>query len=99
MFALADPQRVAQVLDAAGWATPRLEKLDLELDIAAGRGLEEAVIQSTQIGAVSSWLRGQPAETISAAIASLREALAAHAHGKSVRLTGAMWLVSSTPAT
>ena len=39
--------------------------------IAAGRGLEAAVVQSTQIGAVNSWLRNQPTEVVSAAIASL----------------------------
>ena len=98
MFAFADPERVSEVLTAAGWAPPRLDKLDLDLDIAAGRGLEEAVVQSTQIGAVNSWLRNQPAEVVSVAIASLREALAAHLHGASVRLPGAMWLVSSAPA-
>ncbi len=97
MFAFSDPQRVSEVLTAAGWAAPRLDKLDLDLDIAAGRGLEEALVQSTQIGAVNSWLRNQPAEVVSAAIASLREALAAHLDGASVRLPGAMWLVSSAP--
>jgi hypothetical protein len=59
MFAFADPRRVSQVLTAAGWTSPRLDKLNLDLDIAAGRGLEQAVVQSTQIGAVNSWLRGQ----------------------------------------
>ena len=54
MFAFAHPQRLSEVLTAAGWAPPRLDKLDLDLDIAAGRGLEEAVVQSTQIGAVNS---------------------------------------------
>ena len=98
MFAFADSQRVFQVLTAAGWAPPRLDKLDLDLDIAAGRGLEEAVDQSTQIGAVNSALRGQPAETVAAAIVSIREALAAHLDSPSVRLPGAMWLVSSAPA-
>jgi SAM-dependent methyltransferase len=97
MFAFADPERVSEVLAAAGWAPPRLDKLDLDLDIAAGRGLEEAVVQSTQIGA-NSWLRNQPAEVVSVAIASLREALAAQLDGASVRLPGAMWLVSSVPA-
>ena len=95
MFAFADPERVTQVLIAAGWAAPRFDKLDLDLDIAASRGLEEAVVQSTQIGAVNSWLRNQPAEVITATVASLREALAAHVDGASVRLTGAMWLISS----
>jgi len=86
------------VLTAAGWAPPRLDKLYRDLDIAAGRGLEEAVVQSTQIGAVNSWLRGQPAEVVTAAVASIRQALAAHLDGASVRLPGAMWLVSSAPA-
>lgn len=98
MFAFADPQRVSDVLTAAGWAPPRLEKLDLDLDIAAGHGLDEAVAQSTQIGAVNSWLRNQPAEVVSAAVTSLREALAPHTDGGGVRLPAAMWLISSTPA-
>jgi SAM-dependent methyltransferase len=98
MFAFADPGHVTEVLTAAGWTAPRFEKLDMELDIAAGRGLEEAVVQSTEIGAVNSWLRNQPAEIVSAAIASMREALKPHAKGMSVRLPGAMWLISSAAA-
>src|ERR1700756_4351348 len=98
MFAFADRDHVTEVVTAAGWAPPRFEKLDMDLDIAAGRGLEEAVVQSTQIGAVNSWLRNQPAEVVSAAVASVREALAPYADGASVRLPGAMWLISSAPA-
>jgi SAM-dependent methyltransferase len=97
MFAFADPQRVFQILTAAGWASPRLDKLDCNLDIAAGRGLEEAVVQSTQIGAINSWLRGQPEQVVAAAVASIREAFAPHLDGASVCLPGAMWLVTSTP--
>jgi hypothetical protein len=63
-----------------------------------GRGLKEAVVQSTQIGAINSWLRGQPAEVVAAVIASVREVLTAHLDGASGRLPGAMWLVSSAPA-
>ena len=98
MFAFADPEHVTEVLAAAGWTSPRFEKLDMDFDIAAGRGLEEAVIQSTEIGAVNSWLRNQPERIVSAAIASLREELKPYADGTSVRLPGAMWLVSSAPA-
>src|SRR5262249_33587955 len=97
MFAFADPQRVFHVLTAARWAPPRLDKLDLDLDIAAGRGLDEAIVQLTQIGAINSWLRDQPADIVTAAKASIREALAPHMDGASVRLSGAMWLVSSAP--
>src|SRR3974390_3292178 len=65
MFAFADPEHVTEVLTAAGWAPPRFEKLDMVLDIAAGCGLEEAVVQSTQIGAVNNWLRNQAAQGVS----------------------------------
>jgi SAM-dependent methyltransferase len=98
MFAFADPEHVTEVLAAAGWTSPRFEKLDMDFDIAAGRGLEEAVTQSTEIGAVNSWLRNQPERIVSAAIASLREELKPYADGMSVRLPGAMWLISSAPA-
>ena len=98
MFAFADPGHVTEVLTASGWTAPRFEKLDLNLDIAAGRGLEEAVVQSTEIGAINSWLRNQPEEVVSAAVASLYEELKPYAHGMSVRLPGAMWLISSAPA-
>jgi hypothetical protein len=66
--------------------------------IAAGRGLEEAVVQSTEIGAINSWLRNQPQELVAAAVTSLREELKPYADGWSVRLPGAMWLISSAPA-
>lgn len=98
MFAFADPAHVIEVLSASGWKRPHFDKLDLDLDIAAGRGLDEAVVQSTQIGAVNSWLRNQPPEMISAAVASLRQALAPYVEGASVRLPAAMWLISSAPA-
>ena len=98
MFAFADPGHVTEVLTTAGWTPPRFEKLDMDLDIAAGRGLEEAVVQSTEIGAVNSWLRDQPEGVVSAAVASLREELKPYVNGTNVRLPGAMWLISSAPA-
>jgi hypothetical protein len=56
------------------------------------------VVQSTEIGAVNSWLRNQPEMVVSAAVASLRDELKPYAEGMSVRLPGAMWLISSAPA-
>jgi SAM-dependent methyltransferase len=97
MFAFADPQRVVGLLAAAGWEPTQVEQLDCELDIAAGQGLDAAVAQATRIGAVSSWLRGQPAELVESAVASVRSALEPHAEGASVRLPGAAWIVRSAP--
>lgn len=95
MFAFADPQRVSRILTASGWAQPRLERVELKLDIAAGSGLEEAVGQSIRVGAASSALRNQPSERVSAAVASIRGALAAHCDGPGVWLPAAVWQVSS----
>ena len=95
MFAFADPAYVTGLLASAGWAEPRFEKLEAELDIAAGRGLDEAVVQSITIGAVNSWLRREPDEVKAAATQSIREALAPHAEEDSVMLPGACWLIAS----
>lgn len=95
MFALSDPERVSQVLTDAGWDQPKFEQLDCDLDIAAGHGLDEAIMQSTKIGAVNSWLRDQPADIIAASIESIRVALAPFTRGSRVCLPGSMWLVSS----
>lgn len=95
MFALADPERVSQILTDTGWAQPRFEKLDCVLDIAAGHGMDEAVVQCTKIGAVNSWLRDQTPEIIAASVESIRGALAPYTDGSRVSLPGAMWLVSS----
>jgi len=95
MFAFANPERVTEILTGAGWAEPEFTKFDCSLDIAAGRGLEEAIVQTTKIGAVNSWLRDEPEETVAAAIASLREAFTPHTDGSHVRLKAGMWLVGS----
>ncbi len=94
-FAFADPDRVTRVLTGAGWSTPRFEKFDTMLDIAAGQGLQSAVDQATQIGAASRALREGPEELRPAAIAAIHTALSAYAEGERVALPGAMWLVSS----
>jgi SAM-dependent methyltransferase len=98
MFAFADPNRVSQILTDAGWADPTFTKFDCSLDIAAGRGLDEAVAQSTSIGAVNSWLRNESPETIAAATESLRVALESYADGSHVRLPAAMWLADCASA-
>lgn len=98
MFAFADPERVTRIFSASGWAVPRFQKREFQLDIAAGHGLEEAVVQSTQIGAVNSWLRGQPSQVVDAAVSSLRAALAPYQDGTAVRLPGSVWLVDTVRA-
>jgi SAM-dependent methyltransferase len=98
MFAFANPQRVTEILTAAGWAAPRFQRLNFELDLAAGRGLDGAVEQSTQMGAISRLLRGQPPEVAAQVSATIRKALEPYVDGSTVRFPAAAWLVSSAPA-
>lgn len=98
MFAFAGQQRVTQILTDAGWSVPRFTRLDLDIDIAAGKGLEEALVQLTKIGAINSWLRGQPEETVAAAVDSLRETLTPRVTGESVPLSASVWLISAAAA-
>ena len=95
-FAFADPERVTRILTGAGWSAPSFTPVDVMLDIAAGGGLDLAVEQATHIGAASRALREAPEETRPAAIAAIREALVPYRDGMSVRLPGAIWIVSAT---
>jgi len=45
-FALADPARVQRILSQAGFADIAVKPDDLELDIAAGRGLDTAAVEA-----------------------------------------------------
>jgi SAM-dependent methyltransferase len=94
-FSFADPERVRRILGAAGFAAPRLEPLDLMLDIAAGGGLEAAVQAALEIGPTSRALAEQPPAVREATARSIRRLLAPHAQGSAVPLGAAMWLVTA----
>jgi SAM-dependent methyltransferase len=96
-FSFADPERVTRILAGAGWPPPRLIRLDLDLDLAAGEGLDAAVDQVTTIGPTSRALQDQPEATRRAALSAVRDALAPHAQAGQVRLGAAIWLVDCRP--
>ena len=95
-FAFASEARVRKILSDAGFADIVLEPQDLELDIAAGRGLDTAVRAAMTIGPTSRILEGQSDAVRAAATADIRSALAAHARGDSVPLGAAIWMVTAT---
>ena len=95
-FAFASEERVRRILGAAGFGAIGLEPFDLELDIAAGRGLDAAVASALEVGATSRAIDGKPPEVRSAVAASIRRALAPYARGTEVRLAAALWFVSAT---
>ena len=80
-FAFADEARVRRILGEAGYAEIVLTPQELDLDIAAGRGLDTAVASALAIGPTSRMLDGQSEEVRAAAVADIRAALAARAVG------------------
>jgi SAM-dependent methyltransferase len=95
MFSFASGERVKRILASAGFQSIVLEALDLDLDIAGGRGLEAAVQASIELGPTSGLLLDQPPEMRAVVAASVREALAPYCRDSSVRLRGGFWIVTA----
>ena len=94
-FSFADEARVRRILGQAGFDAIALTPVDLELDIAAGRGFEAALATSLEIGAASRALEGQPDDLRAAAAAEIRAALTPHRRGDSLPLGAAIWIVEA----
>lgn len=94
-FAFASEERVHKILGEAGFSNIAMERVDLALDIATGRGLEAAIESVLAIGPTSRALEGQPLDKIAAATQSIRTMLTAHLKGNSVPLGGSIWIVTA----
>jgi SAM-dependent methyltransferase len=94
-FSFANEDRVRRILSDAGFTDLGLERVDLSLDIATGRGLEAAIETVLAIGPTSRALENQPLDKIEAATQSIRIALAAHQKGEAVPLGGSIWIVTA----
>ncbi len=95
-FSFASESRVRGILEHAGFDAIGLEAVALSLDLATGRGLENAVGTAVGIGPTSRALEGQPDALRSAATAAIREELARHLSGDRVPLPGSIWIVTAT---
>jgi len=94
-FSLADPDRIAAILTRAGFGKPGIIPADLELDLAAGGGLDAAVKQGMTIGPASFALRDQPEELREAARHAMETVLTPFARGERVPLKAGMWIVEA----
>jgi SAM-dependent methyltransferase len=94
-YSFADPARVTRILVQAGFAPPTFTPLDIEMDLAAGGTLEDAVAQSADMGRTKRALADQPDGIRSAAIDSIRRALMPYVSPAGVKLAGAVWLVAT----
>lgn len=95
-FAFASEQRVHRILSEAGFSRIAMERCDLSLDVAVGRGLEAAVEAALEIGPASRALEGQPSDLRAAATGSIREALAPFVRGQAVPLPASIWIVTAS---
>ncbi len=95
-FAFASDDRVRRILGEAGFADIALTPIDLDLDVALGKGVDRAVASALAIGPTSRVLEGQSEAVRAAAAADIRAALAARAVGDSVPLRAAIWIVTAT---
>jgi SAM-dependent methyltransferase len=96
-FALADPERVRDILERAGLVDIDLGSCEENLDVAAS--VEEALEFLLRVGPLASPLaQAAPAARLRA-LAAIREALVEHAGSGPVRLGGATWLVRARAET
>ena len=94
-FSLSDTARVTRVLTAAGFTEPSFTPLDIQMDVAAGGTLEDAVMQSSAMGPVKRALADQPDDIRAAALTSIRRVLTPYASDAGVNLPGGVWLVAA----
>jgi SAM-dependent methyltransferase len=95
-FSFAGEPRVQGILTQAGFSGIAMERCDLVLDVAIGRGLDAAVQGALEIGPASRALEGQPPDLRAAAARSIREALAPFARGQAVPLGASIWIVTAS---
>ena len=94
-FAFADTARVTRILTTAGFTEPSFTPLDIQMDLAAGGTLEDAVSQSSAMGPAKRALADQPDDIRAAALESIRRALTPYASPAGVNLPAAVWLVAA----
>ena len=73
LFSFAQEARVRRILTAAGFGRIRCEPVDLDIDIALGRGLDEAVRIGLELGPIARAMAGQPPEIRQAVAQSVRD--------------------------
>jgi SAM-dependent methyltransferase len=95
MFAFADPDRVRQILAAAGWQHIEITSERASILVGGGGSVDDA-IEFMRTGSMGrTMLAGADAGTADRAVASMRAAFAPHADAEGVHLGAAVWLVQA----
>jgi hypothetical protein len=86
---------VRRILTEAGFQGAEVEPRDFELDIACGKGIDEALETAVGMGPASRALEGQTPQVRAAATESVRQVLQPYRRGQHVPLAAAIWLVTA----
>ena len=95
MFAFADPDRVREILTAAGWRDIEITSEHASILVGGGGSVEDAVefLRTGSMGRMM--LAGADAGTVERAVASVRAALVPYADAEGVHLGAGVWLVQA----
>jgi SAM-dependent methyltransferase len=94
-YALADGDRVREILDRSGWSAVELEPVTTPM-LVGGRGtVDDAVDFLRHTGMGHMLLGDDDAEASARATEAVRDAMAEHHNGVGVELDGAAWLVTA----
>lgn len=98
-FAFARRERIATILDQAGFTAIEIAPQDTMITLAEGGSPAEAaalaVTRSVQLGPLAAALRDQPEETRKAALALVQAKLKAVATAAGIALPAATWIVTA----
>lgn len=98
-FSFGDPDRVARILDAAGFTDAVITPFDEPVPFGRGdsraAAVEDALEMAFEVGPLSRALDGQPAPVLARATQAVRDAFAARPGDKSVLIDGAAWIVTA----
>lgn len=98
-MALADPERVARILDQAGFREVSLESVETRLVIGGGGGVEEAARFLLEgVGPTSQAMREASADALSTVSAAVRAALERFRTARGVEMGAAVWIVTASRA-
>lgn len=96
-FAFADPDRVQEILQSAGFTFVDIHSYRPDIRFGESSSLLESAREITTLGPVSRLIVDQPPETLEAVFASVAEALEPYYRHKQLSLPGAVWFVSARP--
>lgn len=98
-FSLWDPDRIAEILESAGFGDIVCRAIVQSIDVSGGAALDETVAFLSQMGPSGALLRDAAPELRRVASESIRDALVPHMNQQgAIELGSAAWIVTAHPA-